>query len=418
MSWWIRSSVMSLLGGLLLGGIAGCQSGDEGRPRARPGRLEPASVRAGELQGRAIRSPNRRRKAQPDVTTPARPIDTKQLTRPSRKRSREARRARGRLRSRISGPPSKPELIKDEPLAVTVPAGLAAAHSQDLRSGREPDHQGEVRAGPPALLRSAGLARRHGELRNLPQPGQGLDRRDAGVDRNRRPDRRPQRPDGPQHGLRQDDVLGRPGPVARRPGQGPIQNPIEMGKQKYKEIIDRLAKIPGYTEQFEKVFGTRSRSTAWPRRSRRSSESPPSRATRSTTSTTRATTRPSPTARSGDGPVRPDPEHRRRVQDRRRAAEGQVHALPLRASTSPTSSSTTWASAGTRRPANSPTWAAGRSTRSAPRTTPTSGRSRRRRCATSRTPAPTCTTAAWRRSKRSSSITTRGERRTRRSTPT
>ena len=38
--------------------------------------------------------------------------------------------------------------------------------------------------------------------------------------------------------------------------QGPIQNPIEMGKQNYKEIIERLAKIPAYTEQFEKVFGT------------------------------------------------------------------------------------------------------------------------------------------------------------------
>jgi cytochrome c peroxidase len=38
--------------------------------------------------------------------------------------------------------------------------------------------------------------------------------------------------------------------------QGPVQNPIEMGKQNYKEIIERLAKIPAYSEQFEKVFGT------------------------------------------------------------------------------------------------------------------------------------------------------------------
>jgi cytochrome c peroxidase len=38
--------------------------------------------------------------------------------------------------------------------------------------------------------------------------------------------------------------------------QGPIQNPIEMGNQSYKEIIDRLRKISGYTEQFQKVFGT------------------------------------------------------------------------------------------------------------------------------------------------------------------
>jgi cytochrome c peroxidase len=38
--------------------------------------------------------------------------------------------------------------------------------------------------------------------------------------------------------------------------QGPIQNPIEMGQQSYKEIIERLRTISGYTEQFQKVFGT------------------------------------------------------------------------------------------------------------------------------------------------------------------
>lgn len=38
--------------------------------------------------------------------------------------------------------------------------------------------------------------------------------------------------------------------------QGPIQNPIEMGEQSYKEIIERLRTIPGYKDQFLKVFGT------------------------------------------------------------------------------------------------------------------------------------------------------------------
>jgi cytochrome c peroxidase len=38
--------------------------------------------------------------------------------------------------------------------------------------------------------------------------------------------------------------------------QGPIQNPIEMGTQSYKEIVTRLRAIPGYQEQFKKVFGT------------------------------------------------------------------------------------------------------------------------------------------------------------------
>jgi len=38
--------------------------------------------------------------------------------------------------------------------------------------------------------------------------------------------------------------------------QGPPQNPIEMGKQSYKQIIERLRGVSGYREQFQKVFGT------------------------------------------------------------------------------------------------------------------------------------------------------------------
>jgi len=38
--------------------------------------------------------------------------------------------------------------------------------------------------------------------------------------------------------------------------QGPIQNTIEMGKQSYKEIVERLRGIPGYRDQFRKTFGT------------------------------------------------------------------------------------------------------------------------------------------------------------------
>ena len=45
-------------------------------------------------------------------------------------------------------------------------------------------------------------------------------------------------------------------PSLEAQAQGPVQNPIEMGRQSYKEIVDRLRKIPGYCEQFQKVFGT------------------------------------------------------------------------------------------------------------------------------------------------------------------
>jgi cytochrome c peroxidase len=45
-------------------------------------------------------------------------------------------------------------------------------------------------------------------------------------------------------------------PSLEAQAQGPIQNPIEMGDQDYKQIIERLRTIPGYREQFRKVFGT------------------------------------------------------------------------------------------------------------------------------------------------------------------
>ena len=102
------------------------------------------------------------------MTTPARSIDTKQLTDVVKEEVKGGEASEGPTPFDHLWQPSKAELIKDEPLAVTVPAGLAAAHSQDLRSGRQPDHQGEVRAGPAALFRSAGFARRHGELCDLP----------------------------------------------------------------------------------------------------------------------------------------------------------------------------------------------------------------------------------------------------------
>ena len=38
--------------------------------------------------------------------------------------------------------------------------------------------------------------------------------------------------------------------------QGPPQNPIEMGKQSYQQIVERLRGIPGYRDQFKAVFGT------------------------------------------------------------------------------------------------------------------------------------------------------------------
>ena len=45
-------------------------------------------------------------------------------------------------------------------------------------------------------------------------------------------------------------------PSLEAQAQGPIQNPIEMGDQDYKQIVERLRAIPGYRDGFRKVFGT------------------------------------------------------------------------------------------------------------------------------------------------------------------
>jgi len=39
--------------------------------------------------------------------------------------------------------------------------------------------------------------------------------------------------------------------------QGPIINPIEMGMPKHKNVVLRIREVPGYNEQFKKVFGTK-----------------------------------------------------------------------------------------------------------------------------------------------------------------
>ena len=45
-------------------------------------------------------------------------------------------------------------------------------------------------------------------------------------------------------------------PSLEAQSQGPPQNPIEMGNQTNKQIVDRLRSNSGYREQFQKVFGT------------------------------------------------------------------------------------------------------------------------------------------------------------------
>lgn len=44
--------------------------------------------------------------------------------------------------------------------------------------------------------------------------------------------------------------------------KGPLTNPIEMGNKNHDQVIERLKKIPGYVQAFEKVFGGRRSASA------------------------------------------------------------------------------------------------------------------------------------------------------------
>ena len=148
-----------------------------------------------------------------------------------------------------SGCPTDPAKIKDEPLVVDVPKGLSPLTAQRLVPASNPITKGKFELGQAALLRPARLQGRHGQLRHLPQPREGVDRQHQDVSIGI---------DGQIGGRNAPTVLntaygktmfwdGR-SPSLEGQAQGPIQNKIEMGDQSYKEIIDATPRdlgLPG-----------------------------------------------------------------------------------------------------------------------------------------------------------------------------
>ena len=245
--------------------------------------------------------------------------------------------------------PSEPELIKDEPLPVTVPAGLQPLTPKVVVPASNPITKGKYELGRQLYFDPRISLDGTVSCATCHNPAKGWTDGNPVSTGINGPDREPQCPDGLQHRLRQVHVLGRPGPVARRPGPGSDESTrSRWASRSTSRSSTGCERSPATSEQFEKVFGTESRSTAWPRRSPPSSGSRPSPATRSTTSTTRATTKPSPRARSGawscsasgsTPTTSSSPASSFRRPSARSATSGR---------TSPTSCSTTWASAGTR----------------------------------------------------------------------
>jgi cytochrome c peroxidase len=191
------------------------------------------------------------------VTAPARPVDTKQLTDVVKEEVSGGELSEGPTPFDHLWLPSQRELIRDEPLVVKVPTGLQPLTPRIYVPDANPLTKGKYDLGRQlyfdprvSLDATVSCATCHNPAKGWTD-GMPVSTGIAG-----------------QFGSRSAPTVlntaygksmfwdGR-APSLEGQAQGPVQNPIEMGKQSYKEIIERLRKIPDYAEQFDRIFGTR-----------------------------------------------------------------------------------------------------------------------------------------------------------------
>jgi len=240
---------------LLLLSVAGCgETAMEAPPStALKGGPGPTPASGGDAAKGVATSPGKKDGMATDQAL-GRSLDTKSLVDVVKEEVKGGEATEGPTPSSYLWAPSDPKLIKDEPLKVTVPIGLNPITSNIPASN--PLTKGKYELGRQlyfdprvSLDGTVSCATCHN-----PESGWTMPMPTAvGIL-------------GQQGGRNSptvfNTVYGRTmfwdgrAPSLEAQAQGPIQNPIEMGKQSYKEIIERLAKISGYKEQFEAVFGT------------------------------------------------------------------------------------------------------------------------------------------------------------------
>jgi len=152
--------------------------------------------------------------------------------------------------------PSKPELIKDEPLAVTVPTGLQPLTPRIYVPAANPITKGKYELGRQLYFEPRISLDSTVSCATCHNPAKGwTDNMPVSIGIKG------------QTGSRSaptvlNTVYGKSmfwdgrAPSLEAQSQGPPQNPIEMGNQTYKQIVTRLRAIKGYQEQFARVFGT------------------------------------------------------------------------------------------------------------------------------------------------------------------
>ena len=251
---WIRSYISHLLGGLFLVGVAGC-AGDEGVAE------RDAQPVAQQTSPTVKATPPTKGVGQPDpgeaqVTTPARSVDTKQLTDVVKEEVKGGESSEGPTPFDHLWQPSKAELIKDEPLTVTIPAGLQPLTPKIYVPAANPITKGKYELGRQlyfdprvSLDGTVSCATCHNPAKGWTD-GMAVSIGIAGQAGSR------SAPSVLNTAYGKTMFWDGPRPSLEGQAQGPVQNPIEMGKQSYKEIVDRLRKVTGYVDQFQKVFGT------------------------------------------------------------------------------------------------------------------------------------------------------------------
>jgi cytochrome c peroxidase len=190
------------------------------------------------------------------LTTPSRAVDPAQLVEVVKEEVAGGEATKGPTRFDYLWTPPKAELIKDEPLAVTVPAGLQPLTPKIFVPAANPITKAKYELGRQLYFEPRVSLDGTVSCATCHNPDKGWTDgapTSSGI--------------AGQTGGRSapsvvNTVYGKSmfwdgrAPSLEGQAQGPIQNPIEMGKQSYREIVERLRKIPGYQEQFEKVFGT------------------------------------------------------------------------------------------------------------------------------------------------------------------
>ncbi len=191
------------------------------------------------------------------VTTPARSIDTKQLSDVVKEEVKGGEASAGPTPFDHLWLPSKAELIKDEPLVAGVPAGLQPLTPRIYVPASNPLTKGKYELGRQlyfdprvSLDGTVSCATCHNPAKGWTD-GMPVALGIAGQAGSR------SSPSVINAAYGKSMFWDGRAPSLEAQAQGPIQNPIEMGKQSYKDIVDRLRKVPAYNEQFAKVFGTK-----------------------------------------------------------------------------------------------------------------------------------------------------------------